>query len=145
MKSVIKQTVLPPLFGIVSVTVLLILYNIIVHNGDGFTKPDHGFFQYIIPFSILFAVVIQFMVILPVWKRCRTAAKKEVRLSIVLLGILIFFAGLGFGLVFWERDFGIEELIYLSLTGIIALAVYWTVNIAILMWIDEQPRRRVIP
>ena len=42
--------------------------------------------------------------------------------------LLCILSGLIFGLVFWERDLGYNELIFISLTGIIAFSVYWTVN-----------------
>ncbi|MDI3479083.1 MAG: hypothetical protein PWQ14_229, partial [Rikenellaceae bacterium] len=33
------------------------------------------------------------------------------------------------GLVFWEPNFGIKDLFLVSLTGIVAFTVYWTVNL----------------
>jgi hypothetical protein len=41
-------------------------------------------------------------------------------------------------LVFWERSFGIMELILLSLSGIISFSVYWSVNLITLNLLDKQ-------
>ncbi|MDI3544706.1 MAG: hypothetical protein PWP68_123, partial [Rikenellaceae bacterium] len=43
--------------------------------------------------------------------------------------LLCIISGLIFGLVFWEPNFGIKDLFLVSLTGIVAFTVYWTVNL----------------
>ena len=45
-KTNIFKAVLPVVFGIAAVLGLLIFYNILVKNGDAFSKPDNGFFKY---------------------------------------------------------------------------------------------------
>jgi hypothetical protein len=53
-------------------------------------------------------------------------------------GLLCIISGLIFGLFFWEPIFGIKELILVTLTGIIAFTVYWTVNLLVLRKLDKR-------
>ena len=53
------------------------------------------------------------------------------------VGLLSIVSGLIFGLVFWERDYGFTEFILVSLTGIVAFAIYWTVNVTTLKQLES--------
>lgn len=137
MKTQIIKTILPTLFGILSVLGLLIIFNIIFHNGDAFTKPDNGFFKFFVPIFVILAILIQFTLTLPIWKKFKSQNKILGFTLIKFTGLICIASGLAFSFVFWERDLGINELILLSLTGIIAFTVYWTVNLSTLRRLDR--------
>lgn len=129
MKVKLIQALLPPILGILSVLGLLILFNIIIHNGDVFTRPDKGFVRYFIPIAIIMAVIIQITITIPFLEMFKTR-KKIWGLTIFSFTVLLcFISGLIFGFVFWDRDYGIIEIFSISLTGIIAFAIYWTTNL----------------
>jgi len=137
MKTKIIKTTLPTILGIMTVLGLLILYNILVYNGDGFRNPDKGFFKYFVPFAIIIAMLIQYTLTLPFWKKFKSD-KKVMRLTLIqFTGLLCIVSGLAFGLVFWETNLGMSELIAESITGIIAFAVYWTINLLTLKKLDK--------
>ncbi len=137
MKTNILKAVLPVVFGIAAVLGLLIFYNILVKNGDAFSKPDNGFFKYFVPVTTLIAILLQIVLALPLWNVFKK--RKEIRgMSMVRFTAMIcVVSGVIFGFVFWERNLGIGELLAVSLTGIIAFAVYWTVNLFTLKRLDK--------
>jgi len=137
MASKITKTILPPILGISLVLGLLIIFNLIVNNGDGFSKPDNGFFKYFVPLVTIIAVVIQAYISLPIWNRFKTQ-KKLLGLSLFgFTGLICVFSGLIFGFIFWEKSLGINELIAISLTGIIAFTSYWSINLLTLKQLDK--------
>lgn len=138
MKSKIIAIVLPTLLGVLAVIGLLILFNLIVYNGDGFNSPDNGFFTLIVPVTTIIAMIIQCVLTLPLWKKIKSKKRVLGMTIIQLTGLLCLMSGLAFGLVFWERSFGIMELILLSLSGIISFSVYWSVNLITLNLLDKQ-------
>lgn len=136
MKTKIMRIVLPAVLGIITVLGLLIVFNLIVHNGDAFTKPDNGFFKFFVPITTIIAIIIQATITLPIWESFKHR-KKILRLTLTeFTGIICVISGLTFGFVFWERDLGINELILVSLTGLIAFAVYWTINLTTLRQLE---------
>lgn len=138
MKTKIIETILPTTLGILTVLGLLVVFNLIAHNGDAFNSPDNGFFKLFVPIATIIALTIQFTLTLPFWKKFKSQ-KKVWRLTLVqFTGLLCLISGLTFGLVFWEASFGISELILVSLTGIIAFTVYWTVNLLTLRQLDKR-------
>jgi len=137
MKTKIIETILPTTLGILTVLGLLVVFNLIVHNGDAFTSPDNGFFKLFVPIVTIIALTIQFTLTLPFWRKFKSQ-KKVWGLTIVqFTGLLCLISGLTFGLVFWEPNFGIKELLLVSLTGIVSFTLYWTVNLLTLKKIDR--------
>jgi len=138
MKTKIIETIFPTTLGILTVLGLLVVFNLIVHNGDAFTSPDNGFFKLFVPIATIIALSIQFTLTLPFWKKFKSQ-KKVWGLTIVqFTGILCLISGLIFGLVFWEPNFGIKELFLVSLTGIVSFTLYWTVNLLTLKQLDKR-------
>jgi hypothetical protein len=137
MKTKIIGTILPTLLGILSVLVLLLVFDLIMHNGDAFNSPDNGFFKLFVPITTIIALIIQFTLTLPLWKKFKFQKKNWGLTLFQFTAILCIMSGLVFGFVFWETNFGIKELIHLFLTGIIAFSVYWTVNLLTLKQIDS--------
>lgn len=131
------EAILPTVFGIVAVLALLVAFNLIVHNGDAFNAPDNGFFKLFVPIATLIALFIQFTLTLPFWKKFQSHKKVWGLTLFQFTAIICLISGLTFGLVFWESSFGINELILVSLTGIVAFSVYWTVNLLTLKQIDR--------
>jgi len=128
----ILNIIIPPIAGIVTVLGILILINMIFQGGSVFHTPDNGFFKYFVPFTLAMAILIQITLVLPFWNKFRSG-QKILKLSLIPFTMLIILiSGLAFGFVFWEKQFGWTELVATSLTGIIAFAVYWTVNLMIL-------------
>mgnify|MGYP001131687537 CR=1 FL=1 len=138
MKTKIIETILPTTLGILTVLGLLVVFNLIVHNGDAFTSPDNGFFKLFVPIVTIIALTIQFTLTLPFWRKFKSQ-KKVWGLTIVqFTGLLCLISGLTFGLVFWEPNFGIKELLLVSLTGIVSFTLYWTVNLLTLKQLDKR-------
>jgi hypothetical protein len=138
MKTKIVKTILPTILGILSVIGLLIVYNDIFYNGDFLKNSDNGFFKFLLPITTVFAILIQFALTLPIWERFKSHNKVLGLRIIPFTSIIIIVAGLTFGLVFWEINIGINELFAVSLTGIIAFAIYWTVNLLTLKKLDKM-------
>jgi hypothetical protein len=138
MKAKIIKTFVPTLAGIIMVLSILILINVLISGGSVFRTPDNGFFKIFVPIATLIALVIQLLITLPVWERFRSG-KKIVGLSLFpFTVIIIVISGLAFGYVFWEPIAGYKELMGISITGIGAFAVYWSVNILLLYKIDKN-------
>lgn len=137
MKTKIIKTILPTIFGILTVLGLLAIFNLIVHGRDVFTSPDNGFFKYFVPFATIIALTIQFFLTLPFWKKFKARKKVWGMALIRFTGLLCISSGLAFGLVFWEPVFGFIELIWVTLTGLFAFTVYWTVNLLTLRQLDK--------
>lgn len=137
MKTKIIKTILPTIFGILTVLGILAAFNLIVHNGDAFNSPDNGFFKLFVPIATIIALTIQFTLTLPFWKKFKTQKKVWGMTLFQFTALLCIISGLAFGLVFWETNFGINELILVSLTGVVAFTVYWTVNLLTLKQLDR--------
>lgn len=137
MKTKIIETILPTLFGILTVLGILVLFNIIVHNGDAFNSPDNGFFKLFVPITTIIALIIQFTLTLPFWKKFKSQKKVWGLTLFQFTALLCLISGLTFGLVFWETNLGINELLSVSLTGIVAFTVYWAINLFTLKQIDR--------
>ena len=133
----ILKIILPTVFGILTVLGLLVLFNLIVNNGDAFTKPDNGFFKYFVPIATIIAMTIQITLTLPLWNKFKIRGKIWGLTILKFTGLLCIVSGLTFGFVFWERDFGIDELVLVSLTGIIAFTIYWTINLFTLRQLEK--------
>lgn len=137
MKPKIIKTILPTILGILTVLAILVLVNIIFHNGDGFSAPDNGFFTLFVPITTIIALIIQFSLALPFWNKFKSRKKVWGLTLFQFTALVCILSGLTFGLLFWERNFGLSELIYLSLTGIIAFTVYWSINLLTLKRIER--------
>ena len=137
MKTKIIKTILPTIVGIFTVLVLLAIFNLIVYNGDAFNQPDDGFFNYFVPFVTIIAMLIQFTLTLPFREKFKSRNKVWGLTLIQFTGLISIVAGLAFGLVFWETNLGIIELIGVTITGIIAFAVYFTSNLLTLKQLDK--------
>lgn len=129
MRTKIIETIFPPIFGILTVLGLLVVFNVIVHNGDAFNSPDNGFFTLFVPVATVIALAIQLTLTLPFWKKFKSHKKVYGLTLFQFTTLLCLLSGLIFGLVFWEINLGISELILVSLTGVVAFTVYWTVNL----------------
>jgi len=137
MKSKLIKTLLPTLFGVLTVLGILLLIQVILHPGNVSITPDKGFFSLFVPIVTLIALLIQFTLTLPFWKKFKTQ-KKVWGLKLVPFTIILsLFSGLIFGWVFWETNLGIKEWIVVSLTGIFAFAIYWTINLLTLKQLDR--------
>ena len=129
MKTKIIETILPTTLGILTVLGLLVVFNLIVHKGDAFSSPDNVFFKLFVPIATVIALTIQFTLTLPFWEKFKSKKKVWGLTLVQFTGMLCLISGLIFGLVFWEPSFGINELFLVSLTGVVAFTVYWTVNL----------------
>ena len=138
MKTKMIKTILPTIFGILTVLGLLAIFNLIVQGRNVFSSPDNGFLKYFVPFATIIALIIQIFLTLPFWKKFKTRKRVWGLTLFQFTGLLCMISGLAFGLLFWEPGFGIKELILVSLTGIIAFSVYWTVNLLTLRQLDKQ-------
>lgn len=138
MKTKMIKTILPTIFGILTVLGLLAIFNLIVQGRNVLSSPDNGFLKYFVPLATIIAMTIQLSLTLPFWKKFKTKRKVWGMTLIQFTGLLCIISGLAFGFLFWEPSFGIKELILVSLTGIIAFTVYWTVNLLTLRQLDKR-------
>lgn len=137
MKTRILKTLLPVIFGIIAVLALLFIYNVIINKGISYNYSDRRFYTLFIPIAIIAAITIQFVMYLPFWEIYKIR-KKILGLRLVpFTGLLTIVSGLIFGIVFWETSSGIKELVLLTITGIIAFAVYWSVNLLTVRQLDK--------
>jgi len=127
---------IPVISGIMSVLVLLFIYNLLFHNGDILQRPDNGFLTLFVPVTLLVALIIQYLLVLPLFSKINPYGKLLGMSMFQLSVVMILLSGIIFGFVFWERDLGISELIWVTLTGIVAFSVYWFVNLFILKNLD---------
>ena len=130
-------TILPTILGILTVLGLLVVFNLIVHNGDVFNSPDNGFFKIFVPIATVIALTTQFTLTFHFWNKFKSKKKVWGLTLFQFTALVCIISGLIFGLVFWEPNFGIKDLFLVSLTGIVAFTVYWTVNLLTLKKIDR--------
>jgi len=137
MKALIVKSILPPVFGILTVLGLLFIVNLILYNGVYMRPRDYEFFAYFVPLATIAAVLIQYDMTLPIWEKFKIQDKVFGLNIIQLTGLVSLIAGLVFGFVFWESSSGTRELFILILTGVITFAVYWIVNLLALRKLDK--------
>lgn len=137
MKAKIIETILPTIFGILTVLGLLVVFSLIVYNRHAFNSPDNGFFKLFVPIATIIALTIQFTLTLPFWEKFKSQKKVWGFTLFQFTALLCIISGLTFGMVFWDPSFGIIDLILASLTGIVAFSVYWTVNLLTLKQINR--------
>lgn len=138
MKTKVIETILPTLFGILAVLGILAAFNLVVHNGNAFNSPDNGFYTLFVPIAIIIALTIQFTLTLPFWGKFKSRKKIRGLTLIQFTVLLCLISGLVFGFAFWEPSFGVNELIMVSLTGVIAFTIYWTVNLLTLRQLEKR-------
>ena len=138
MKTKVIETILPTLFGILAVLGILAEFNLVVHNGNAFNSPDNGFFTLFVPIAIIIALTIQFTLTLPFWGKFKSRKKIRGLTLIQFTVLLCLISGLVFGFAFWEPSFGVNELIMVSLTGVTAFTIYWTVNLLTLRQLEKR-------
>lgn len=137
MKAKIVRTVLPPIVGIVTVLVFLIAVNLILYNGGGFSTSDNGFFTLFVPITTIIAMAIQLTLTLNFWNRFKKDEKVWGMTLFQFTALLSIISGMIFGLVFWETSLGINELLLVTLVGIVAFALYWTANLFTMKQLDR--------
>lgn len=136
MKKIIAKTTIPVLIGIFNVLFLLFIVDYTIYGNLDFLTKDILLLKYFLPISIAGAVIVQYIIILPVWKRF-AENNKVIGLTIIPFTTLVcLLGGIVFTYLFWERDLGIGELLAVFLTGLIAFAIYWSSNLMLLKRLD---------
>ncbi|WP_207428320.1 hypothetical protein [Pedobacter sp. SYSU D00535] len=131
------KTFFPTLLGVLTIWGLLKIESIFHTRQFG---PDEDVqidsdLILILPVTII-ALIIQYILTIPVWnkfKRNKVVLGLAIRPFFIVLCIV---GGLIFGLLFWHQQLGIKDLVISSFLGIIALAIYWTINLLTLKKID---------
>lgn len=137
MKAKITKTILPPIVGIFTVIVFLIAFNLIVYNGDVFSDPANSFFKLYVPIATIIALAIQLTLTLNFWRKFKKQNKVWGMTLFQFTALLCIISGMIFGLVFWESNLGINELLLVTLTGIVSFTLYWTANLLTLNQLDK--------
>lgn len=127
-----RMTIFPVIAGVASVLLVLLIINLLFHSGDVFRHPDNGFLLTFVPFTLFMAFFIQYLLVLPIRKRFLVQKKVWNLTLFQFTALLCVFSGIIFGWVFWERSLGLTEWFWVSLTGLLAFALYWTVNLLIM-------------
>jgi len=137
MKAKLAKTLLPTLLGIAAVLGILAIFNLLVYSRINFTNADKKFFTQFVPIAAICALSIQLFLTLPFWKKFKTQGKVWGLHLVPFTIFLCIGSGVAFGFTFWERSFGMSEFFAVTLTGIVAFAIYWTVNIITLKRLDR--------
>jgi uncharacterized membrane protein YhfC len=141
MKTKIVNSIFPPIFGILTVLVILVGAALLYNRQTTLSyliQNDRNFYIYFVSASIILAIIIQFALTLPVWKRFKNK-NKVMGLKLVPFTIIIcIVSGLAFGLIFGDTQFGIGDLLMGILYSVIASAVYWTINLLTIQFFDRQ-------
>jgi hypothetical protein len=138
MHAKILKTFLPSLVGIISVLLLLFLYNLLTEQHVLMNSSDTKFFVYFVPIVTLCAFVIQYSITLPAWKYFKSHGKIIGLNIFMFISLVSVIAGVIFGMVFWEKNYGLSELLSLSVIGVLAFIVYWAINLIILKTLDRK-------
>jgi len=140
MKAKIINSIIPPIFGILTILAILIIAASLYNSQTSLNyliNSDLYFYIFFVPAVAIIAIIIQFALTLPILKRFKNN-KKVLGLKLIPFTIIItIIAGLAFGFFTWETPLGITELLYCALTGIIAFAVYWTINLLTVRFFDR--------
>lgn len=137
MKKIIAKTTIPVLIGIFNVLFLLFVVDYAIYGNLDFLTKDIVLLKYFLPISIAGAVIVQYFIVLPVWKRF-AENNKVIGLTIIPFTALIcLLGGIVFAYLFWERDLRQGELLAVFLTGLIAFAIYWSSNLMLLKRLDR--------
>jgi hypothetical protein len=136
MKKIIAKTTIPVLIGIFNVLFLLFIVDYAIYGNLDFFTKDILLLKYFLPISIAGAVIVQYIIVLPVWKRFADN-NKVIGLTIIPFTTLVcLLGGIVFTYLFWERDLGQGELLAVFLTGLFAFAIYWSSNLILLKRLD---------
>lgn len=141
MKTKILMTILPSLIGVMDVLGALFIFNLIFGNKIVLGSKDIQFFTIFVPLSILCSIVIQNLLTLRIWERFKSQSYFMGMTLFQFTSLIIVVGGIIFGLVFWEKRDGVSELIMLTITGIVAFAIYWATNFMILRKIEQDEIR----
>ena len=137
MKAKLLKTIVPTIIGVLTVLFLLLIFNFIVYKDDIFNKPEDGLFTFFTPIVTIIALLIQFFLTLPFWEKFKSQNKVWGMTLFQFTALVILISGLAFGFVFWEDIFGLIDLLWGCITGIIAFAAYWVCNIFTLKKLDK--------
>jgi uncharacterized membrane protein YedE/YeeE len=138
MKTKTVMTILPTIVGILSVLGILFISNLIFEKGSVMHSSDIKFYILFVPITTICALIVQYLLTLRLWDRFKKRERVFGMNLFQFTSLLTIISGLIFGFVFWERSYGIYELIWVTLTGIFAFAIYWTSNLIILIRLDRS-------
>ena len=110
MKTKIIRIILPTTLGIVTVLGLLVIFNLLVHNGDAFNSFDNNFFKLFVPIATIIALIIQFALTLPFWKNLNLGKNYGID-TFSIYRTTMYTIRFNFWIGIWERDLGYNELI----------------------------------
>jgi hypothetical protein len=138
MKTKISTILLPVIIGIIAVLGLLYIFNLIFFNRVEILSGDLKFFTLFVPVVFVCASIIQYLLT----NRFRAKfnnGKRVLGLNLYQFICLIsIIGGLLFGFIFWERSYGIKELILVSATGFVSFLIYWSSNIFVLNRLERR-------
>jgi len=137
MKKIITKTTIPVIIGIFNVLILLVVVKFAIYGELNFVAKDANLLKYFLPISIVGAIIVQHLIVLPLWKRF-AEKNKVIGLSIIpFTSLACLLGGIAFAFLFWERNLGIGELLAVFLTGLIAFIIYWSSNLMLLKHLDR--------
>lgn len=136
MKKIITKTTIPVMVGIFNVLFLLVVVKFAIYGELNFVAKDANLLKYFLPTSITGAVIVQYFIVLPIWKKF-AENNKVIGITIIPFTALVcLVGGIVFAYLFWERDLGQVELLAVFLTGLIAFTIYWSSNLVLLKKLD---------
>lgn len=135
----LSKILLPPLLSVLTIWMLLKVEAIFHARQFGHDEDVHINGDLIIfPLMTIIALFFQLILTIPIWNRFK---QNKIVFGLALrpfFTLLSVIGGLIFGFLFWQQQFGINDLVISSLLGITALAIYWTINILALNKLDNR-------
>lgn len=138
MKTKIVLTILPTIIGILAVLAVLFIISFFIQNRYVIESNDKKFFALFVPGITSCALIVQYLLTLPIWKKFKIKGNVLGMNLLQFTCLISLIGGLIFGFIFWERSLGNDELVWCTLTGFGAFAIYWTSNLIILKRLDRE-------
>jgi len=149
MKYLIKL-ILPPLFAFWTFA-LFIKYTPFFHHVDGLGSLGEdsvygliAYYKIFAPVQIAIALLTQFLIAMPLWKKIVAKPKAAITIfSVMLLVCLILAFGLGY--VIWDATTPISHLVNIGLFMTGVQLFYWIINFLLLYLLDWKAFRKTAP
>ena len=141
----IRQTIIPPLFGLIIAFILLYaltqVVNQLIHPCDGDETFDFPYLTfYIITFfpAFLITFLFQSLIALRIWEVYKQR-KKIINLSLwqlIFLSSLVFGASVGYW--HWQSFHGFIMLLFYIFSITLISIAYWSINLYTLKYLDKK-------
>lgn len=133
--------ILPPLvaFGVFA---FIIKYNPLDYSLAGFSNIGDGsayglitYYKVFAPFQFIIALLTQYLIALPLWKRILTHPRSAIGVFIGII-LICFVLALAISYMIWDPQTGTRHLAHTTLFMAGVQVFYWLINFAVLFLLD---------